>query len=75
MQPSRPLFRQAMAKAYAAYGNSVADDLAKAIAQLKTREGRLERCMTAMDIALPKALIWQRLRALERALAQSPSPS
>jgi len=66
MAPKRALFQQAMVKAEHAYGVSVAQDLAKAIHQLTTRPGRLERCMTAMEMQIPKAGLWQKMRALEK---------
>ena len=57
-----------MVKAEHAYGVSVAQDLAKAIHQLTTRPSRLERCMTAMEMQIPKAVLWQKMRALEKML-------
>jgi hypothetical protein len=69
MKPSLGLLRQAVAKAQQAYGESILRDLAKAIDKLHTREGWLERCMKVMAMSLPKALVWQRIRALRRVLA------
>jgi hypothetical protein len=66
MQPKGKLLKQALAKAQRAYGQSIELDLAKAVDQLLAREGRLERCMTAMQVNVPKALLWQRIRALKR---------
>jgi hypothetical protein len=43
-------------------------DLGKAIEQLKNRQGRLDRCMRALGMCMPQALLWQKLRALERVL-------
>ena len=71
MAPPLGLFRAAIAKAERAYGAAVHTDLAKAIDQLKNRLGRLERCMQAMDIRMPKALMWQKIRALEQRVARS----
>ena len=68
MQPSLALLRQAVAKAEQAYGHSVLRDLAKAIDSVQNRAGWLERCMKAMAMDLPKALVWQRIRALRRVL-------
>lgn len=68
MAPTLPLLREAITKAEQAYGAAVLADLAKAIKQLKTRHGRLERCMQAMAMTVPKAVLWQKLRALERVL-------
>lgn len=68
MKPTLGLLRAAVAKAEQAYGESVVRDLARAIDKLHSREGRLERCMQAMAMNLPKALVWQRIRALRRVL-------
>lgn len=67
MMPMRaPLLHAALDKAKSAYGDSVQRDLGKAIDNLRDRDGWLERCLTAMDIRLPKALVWQRVRTLGR---------
>lgn len=63
-----PSLRAAIAKAEVAYGESIRRDLAWAIDRLQTREGWLERCMSAMAIHMPKALIWKKVRALRRVL-------
>lgn len=68
MRPALPLLRKALAKAEQAYGQSICRDLEKAIDKLQTRHGWLERCMQAMAISLPKAVLWQRIRALRRVL-------
>jgi hypothetical protein len=70
MQPKGQLLKQALAKAEAAYGLSVEQDLAKAIDHLLNREGRLERCMLAMQLNVPRALLWQRIKALRPARRQ-----
>ncbi|MGW0247030.1 nucleotidyl transferase AbiEii/AbiGii toxin family protein [Nocardia goodfellowii] len=65
MNPSRSLMTRATAKARAAYGDSIVRDLTKAIQNLKDRPTRLDQCMQALQItAVPKALLWQRIRAL-----------
>ena len=69
MQPRLPLLRQAIAKAEAAYGPAIRVDLEKAIHLLQQRQGWLERCMQAMAITLPKALVWQRVRNLHKTLS------
>lgn len=71
MQPRLPLLRQAIAKAEAAYGQTVRVDLEKAIHLIQQRQGWLEHCMQAMSMTLPKALVWQRLRNLHKALSAS----
>lgn len=66
MQPSALLLRQAMTKAEQAYGLSIQRDLIKAVDHLQNKAGWLDRCMQAMAINSPKALIWQRIKALKR---------
>ena len=61
-----PQLRAALAKASQAYGPSVARDLGKAIDRLKNRTGWLERCIQAMAMQMPKAVLWQKVRALRR---------
>lgn len=68
MQPKLPVLRQAVAKAQQAYGDAVLRDLGRAIDYMKTREGWFEHCMQALAIRVPRAVVWQRLRALERVL-------
>jgi hypothetical protein len=68
MTPSLALLRQAVAKAETAYGQAIRRDLDKALQRLKDRHDWLERCMQAMAMNLPKALLWQKLRALRRVL-------
>jgi hypothetical protein len=63
-----PALRAAITKAEAAYGAAIRRDLAWAIDRLQTREGWLERCMSAMAIHMPKALLWKKVRALRRVL-------
>ena len=66
MKPSLTLLRQALLKAQGAYGVAIRQDLDKALLRLQTRQGWLERCMQAMAMVEPKAVVWQRLRALRR---------
>lgn len=68
MQARLPLLRQAIAKAEAAYGDAIRRDLARSIDVLQNRDGWLERCMRAMGMTVPRAVVWQRVRALRRAL-------
>jgi hypothetical protein len=63
-----PLLRRALAKAEQAYGPAVARDLGKAIDRMQERQGWLERCMQAMAMTLPKAVLWQNIRALRKLL-------
>jgi hypothetical protein len=68
MRPSLALLRKAVAKAEGAYGGAILRDMDRALDRLQNRQGWLERCMLVMAIDLPKALVWQRLRALRKAL-------
>lgn len=68
MAPGLPLLRQAVAKAEQAYGESICRDLAKAIDRLQSHPDRLDRCMAALAMTLPKAVVWNRIRALRRVL-------
>ena len=68
MAPRLPLLRQALGKAEQACGDAIRRDLVRAIDRLRERQGRLERCMLAMEMRTPRALLWQRLRSLRRVL-------
>jgi hypothetical protein len=68
MRPTLPLLRKAVAKAEQAYGQTIGRDLDQAIDKLQTRRDWLERCMQVMAMKLPKALLWERIRALRRVL-------
>lgn len=66
MQAKPALLQQAMAKAEGAYGKNIRADLAKGADLLLQSDGRLERCMKALQIALPKAVLWKRVTALRK---------
>lgn len=68
MTPSLPMLRKAVAKAEQAYGQTICQDLDKAIDRLHTREDWMDRCMKAMAMHIPKAVLWKRVRALRRVL-------
>ena len=68
MSPALPLLRHAVVKAEKAYGQSILNDLAKAMNRLQTRPGWAERCMQVMAMDLPKAVLRQKLRAIKRVL-------
>jgi hypothetical protein len=46
----------------------VARDLTKAIDRLQERKDWLERCMQAMAMTMPRAVLWQKVRSLRRVL-------
>lgn len=68
MEPALPLLRKAVAKAQGAYGEAVVRDLGRAIERMRERKGWLERCMQAMAMTVPSAVVWQRIRRLARVL-------
>ncbi|MDZ7686417.1 MAG: nucleotidyl transferase AbiEii/AbiGii toxin family protein [Gammaproteobacteria bacterium] len=68
MKPTKALLENAVTKARAAYGDAVLRDLAAAIRRIETREGWMERCMDAMAIGIPKAVLWKHIRALKKVL-------
>lgn len=69
MAPARPILVDAFRKACAAYGQDVATDFERSMARLRERDGWLERCMGAMAMQLPVALMWQHLRDLGKKVA------
>lgn len=68
MQPSVKLLHRAVTKAEQAYGKAVIRDLGKAIAALQVRRDWLDRCIKALAVNIPKALLWERIRTLKRNL-------
>jgi len=70
MRPSLKLLRKAVSKAGQAYGISIIQDLGKAIDRLQVRRGWLERCMEAMAVNVPKAVLWERIRVLRRTVPE-----
>jgi hypothetical protein len=65
LEPTKTLLGKAIAKASAAYGDSVERDLGKAIRALAAHPERLQECMRAMKIdTTPKALLWKRIKRL-----------
>jgi hypothetical protein len=67
MKPNRQGLQQAIDKASIAYGKAIRDDLAKAIERSRERRDWLDRCMLAMGMTIPKAVLWQNIRALQQA--------
>jgi hypothetical protein len=58
-------FAEATTKGEAAYGEAILKDLAKVIGMLSEANGLLERCMKAMDVSVPRALLWQNISKLK----------
>lgn len=70
MKPSLALLRSAVEKAETAYGQAICQDMDKALQRLQNRHDWLERCMQVMAMNLPKAVVWQQLRALRRVIKE-----
>ena len=68
MHPNRELLERAVGKAQEAYGSAILQDLAKAVDRVKNRSGWLERCMEAMAMDIPKAVLWKDIRRLKKIL-------
>ena len=66
MQPSKSLLRTAITKAEQPYGSTIVRDIDKAIEKLQLRGNWLDRCVLALDITIPKAVLWEKIRRLKR---------
>jgi len=69
MKPARKLLESALAKAQAAYGNAILEDLGKAIDRMENQPDWLDRCMKVMAMDMPKALLWKHIRQLKKILS------
>ena len=68
--PPRRL-RPAIDKATAAYGDAIVIDMRHALNRLRTDPAHLQRCMLAMRMIMPMAVLQQRLLALRRRLERA----
>jgi len=68
MEPNRKLMQAAIAKAEQAYGHSIRTDLNKAIDRMQTEDGWMERCIQVFSMEMPKAVLWQKVRAVKATL-------
>jgi hypothetical protein len=66
---SKAEFAEATTKSEAAYGEAILKDLAKVIDMLGEANGLLERCMKAMDVSVPRALLWQNISKVKSYIA------
>lgn len=64
MKPGLTTLKAGAGKAVDAYGRTVGESLNKAIAHLRERPHRLDECIRALKIELPRAAVWQRIRDL-----------
>lgn len=56
----------AVFKAEQAYGASITRDLGKAIEHMRERRDWLDRCLRAMAMDVPRAVVWGKVRKLQR---------
>ena len=70
---SRSEFTEAVTKTRKAYGEAILKDLSKVIDMLGEANGLLERCMKAMDVSVPRALVWQNISKLRSFIADGVS--
>jgi len=66
MEPPKKLLAAAKVKARAAYGDSIDQNLAATIDALRRRPDRIDDCMRTLQMNLPRALLWKRIRALAK---------
>ena len=66
---SKTEFFEAATKSKAAYGGAILKDLARVIDRLGEENALLERCMKAMDISVPRALLWQNISKVKSLIA------
>jgi len=66
IQPTKDLFYAAITKSELPYGKAIINDLGKATEKFQRRHDWLERCMLAMEINIPKAVLWERIRTLRK---------
>lgn len=70
MAPWATLQRHAIGKAGGAYGpDLVRSKLLEGISRFREREGWLRRCLSVMSVTVPEAVVWQKLRPIERRAA------
>ncbi|AQZ95294.1 hypothetical protein ACFSB1_18120 [Halopseudomonas phragmitis] len=72
MKPGLQLLREAIAKAETAYGSAIVRDLMRALEELQSRQGWLDRCMETMAMTMPKAVLWKNIKAVQRLLLTLP---
>lgn len=66
LRPTRQIFNAALLKAEEAYGTSVLKAMNAAMARLMNDPRRLARCIDALKISTPQALLYQCLASLPR---------
>lgn len=66
MSPGLRVLTPALAKAEGAYGKDIRRDLSRSAERLRSQDGWLETCMEHLQMQMPKAVLWQRVRNLLR---------
>lgn len=66
LAPGTRELRPALAKAEGAYGKDIRRDLSRSAERLRGQDGWLETCMERLQMRMPKAVLWQRVRNLLR---------
>lgn len=66
---SKSEFAEATTNTKVAYGEAILKDLSKVIGILGEANGLLERCMKAMDVSVPRALLWQNISKVKSYIA------
>jgi nucleotidyltransferase AbiEii toxin of type IV toxin-antitoxin system len=64
MKPDTIALKAGARKAVDAYGETVGESLDKAVAYLRDRPQRLDECIRALRIDVPRAVVWQSIRDL-----------
>lgn len=70
MKPDTAALKDGARKAVDAYGTTVGESLNKAVTYLRDRPQRLDECIRALKIDVPRAAIWQSIRALSARCAK-----
>lgn len=70
MRPDLPTLRAGARKAGEAYGATVGESLDQAVDHLRERPQRLDECIRALKIEVPRAVVWEGIRDLSARAAK-----
>lgn len=70
MKPDVATLETGAHKAVEAYGKTVGESLANAVSYLRERPQRLDECVRALSVDVPRAVVWQRIRDLDARCAK-----
>jgi len=68
MNLTKPQLVSSVEKAKSAYGASVLADFTKVVDMLRTKENLLGKCLIAMQMKLPEAVVWQKIKKLQKTI-------